>query len=291
MAETIGQELEHVVEEVEQAFTPKPGGMIERHRQEKARREAANQERENEAERVEERSYKAVKTALLSPELGIPSAVTIPAGGNAIILPISPYRFRATLNVVSAASPVTTNTLLANTGAGANFSFTLPIAETILAINATYHNASAGTEFPNIQIQDASGNIVAEIPWGTINAATAVSMFAAVGSFAQQSGGTNTAFMPLPALGVLPAGYKVVINAVGGTDTITGISILSIAAASATPTVVLAKDSGAAISSNGYTLTAGNPVVVQNRAILYGFNPTSQPVTVSIFAEIYGAEK
>lgn len=280
MAETLEEMLEHGIEDVEGIFTPKPGGMVDRHRAERARREAAQREQENADERVEERAFRAVKTTLLAPEVMIAQTVTIPAGGNAPILPLSPYRFRATLSLASAA----VNNVLANPGVGNPFTYVLPYAASILAVNATYHNSTAGTEFPNIQIQDPNGNIVAEIPWGTINATSAVPIFAAVGSFAQQSGGTNTAFMPLPTLGTLPAGYKVVIGLVNGGDSVTGIDVML------SPGIIIARDSGAAIAGNGYLLTAGTPLIMQNRANMFAFNPTGQPVNISVAAEIYSPE-
>jgi hypothetical protein len=87
-----------MVDEVEQfVFHPKPGGMVDRHRQERARREAAEAEAQNVSERVEEQSYKAVKVAPESPEVVACNSVNVPAGGTAQVLPGSPYRYRVTL--------------------------------------------------------------------------------------------------------------------------------------------------------------------------------------------------
>jgi hypothetical protein len=101
MAENIADEIIGDVEELFD-YQPKPGGMIERHRTEKARREAAQKEKEQSEEKVEERSYKAVKTVVISPEITNVNAVNIGAGATAMVLPGSPYRFRAT--VVASAS-------------------------------------------------------------------------------------------------------------------------------------------------------------------------------------------
>lgn len=93
--------VEEIVEHVEEIFLPKPGGIIDRHRQAEARREAAAQEAENAATPIEQRSYKGVKVTVVSPEIIATNVIQIPAGGTAMILPNSPYRSRAWI-VVSA---------------------------------------------------------------------------------------------------------------------------------------------------------------------------------------------
>lgn len=94
MEENIAEEI---IEDVEDVFHPKPGGIIERLREDKARREAAQHEAENAAERVEENASFAVKVAQLSPEVIITNAFNIAASANAQILPLSKYRYRATV--------------------------------------------------------------------------------------------------------------------------------------------------------------------------------------------------
>lgn len=96
MAENIADEIVGDVEELFN-YAPKAGGMIERHRTEKARREAAQKEKEQAEEKVEERSYKAVKTVVLSPEVTNVNTVPIASGATAMVLPNSPYRFHAWL--------------------------------------------------------------------------------------------------------------------------------------------------------------------------------------------------
>jgi len=113
-----------------------------------------------------------------------------------------------------------------NPGTGVNLSFTLPYAAQIVAITGQYQNASVGNEFPNVQIQDAAGNQIAQIPLGQVNAATTIQFYISLGGFAQQGGGTNNPFMPLPNLGVLPAGFKIFMAAIGGTDVISNVRIL-----------------------------------------------------------------
>lgn len=91
---------------VEELFPPKPGGMVDRHRREKARRDARADEEKNESERIEQPSYRAVKTADQSPEVFAPQLITIAPGGVAPILPLSKYRYRATVIVSTAAASV-----------------------------------------------------------------------------------------------------------------------------------------------------------------------------------------
>ena len=122
--EAAEQTVEDIVEDVEEIFLPKPGGMIDRHRQERARKAAAEREAENIAERVEEPSYKGVKTAPMSPQVFQAITYTIPAGGTQQILPLNPYRVRATLLVATAASSVV---LAKDSGAAlGGVGFTLP---------------------------------------------------------------------------------------------------------------------------------------------------------------------
>jgi hypothetical protein len=162
MAEDLIKEAEQVIEEIIE-FPVKPGGVIDRHRQEKARREAAQREREQAEEREEEQSYKAVKTIVLAPEIISAQTVPIPIGGQAQIAPAMSYRYAVTIMLV----PITGQT----------------------------------------------------------------------------------------------------------------------------PTIVLAKDAGQALSGIGFTLSAGIPVRFTHRAQMYAFNPSAQAVQVSVLAEIYAPEE
>jgi hypothetical protein len=99
--------FEAAEEIIEEKFPPKPGGLVDRHRKREADRKAAEQEAENADEPIEQPSYRAVKVAAQSPEGFSAQTVTIAAGGNAQLLPLSPYRFRATILVVTAASSIT----------------------------------------------------------------------------------------------------------------------------------------------------------------------------------------
>jgi hypothetical protein len=94
--------IEEIIEDVEEVFSPKPGGMIDQHRKRQAEREAAAEEAVNESERIEAPSYKAVKTVTQSPEIIITNKIAMAAGSTAMILPDNPYRYRAVIQVNTA---------------------------------------------------------------------------------------------------------------------------------------------------------------------------------------------
>lgn len=97
---------DEIVRDVEEVFPPRPGGMVDRHRKRRAAEEAAAAEARNAAEQIQEPSYKAVKVAPESPEVFSAQAVTIAAGAAAMLLPASPYRYRAVISVNTAASTI-----------------------------------------------------------------------------------------------------------------------------------------------------------------------------------------
>jgi hypothetical protein len=141
-------------------FQPKPGGLIDRHRKERARREEAQRLREQIDDAIESPSYTAIKVAPQSPEIVVAQTVTIASGGYGLVLPKSEYRYRAVIMVATS--------------------------------NAT---------------------------------------------------------------------------------------------------VILAKDQGAAISENGFTLPYAIPMPIQTRAQVYAYNNTGATVQVSVWAEVYAPEK
>lgn len=123
MAENV---IEDIEERVEDLFPHKPGGMVDRHRKERAKREAEAAEREHVSEKIEQSSYKAVKVAQQSPEKFVPVTYTIAPGGTGPVLPLNPYRYRASIMLVTVGATVV---LCAdNGGAIANppVGFTLP---------------------------------------------------------------------------------------------------------------------------------------------------------------------
>lgn len=87
-------------------FHPKPGGMVDQHRKERERNRIREQQAAQVAERVEERGYQAVKTAQLSPEVFGTQTFTIASGAKRMILPLRPYRFRATVILIQPRTPL-----------------------------------------------------------------------------------------------------------------------------------------------------------------------------------------
>lgn len=108
-------EIVEALEEVEaEVFPPRPGGLVDRHRQRKAEEKARQDQEENAGVPVEERAYRAVKVAPESPEVVSALTYTIAAGQSAMILPASPYRYRATIVAVdTATSPTAKSVILA----------------------------------------------------------------------------------------------------------------------------------------------------------------------------------
>jgi hypothetical protein len=97
VSENLFGEVVHDVEQVAEEFLPKPGGMIDRWHQESARRHEAERERENVDARIEAPGYRAVKTVAQSPEVFSATTFTLGIGQSLMILPFSPYRFRASI--------------------------------------------------------------------------------------------------------------------------------------------------------------------------------------------------
>jgi hypothetical protein len=99
------EEADDIAEDVFH-FQPKPGGLVDRERKARAKREEAQHEKENIDAGIEQASYKAVKTAQQSPEVFAPQLITIQPGASQQLLPLSKYRYRATIILSTAASTV-----------------------------------------------------------------------------------------------------------------------------------------------------------------------------------------
>lgn len=104
----MSDEIIEALEEVEaEVFPPKAGGMVDRHRQRKAAEKAAQDQAEDAQVPIEQRAYRAVKVAPESPETVSAMTYTIAAGQSAMVLPQSPYRYRATVLVATSGATVT----------------------------------------------------------------------------------------------------------------------------------------------------------------------------------------
>jgi len=98
--------FEAAEEIVEEIFPPTPGGLVDKHRKRVAEEKAKEAERENESEAVEGAAYRAVKVAPQTPEVFSGNVITIQPGAAGMVLPLSLYRYRATIKVLTAASSV-----------------------------------------------------------------------------------------------------------------------------------------------------------------------------------------
>jgi hypothetical protein len=76
--------------------------MVARAREDRARREAADEAARNAAEPVQETAYKGVKVVILSPEITSVNVINIGAGATQMILPNAEYRYRATIKTSAA---------------------------------------------------------------------------------------------------------------------------------------------------------------------------------------------
>jgi hypothetical protein len=129
--EPIEELVSDVVEPLaDDIIKPRPGGFMDRWEKEKAEKAAAADRAKNEAEPIQQAAYKSVKVAQEQPEIFAITTVSISAGGVQMLLPNSPYRYRAT--IVSTA----TVTLAKDQGAAlGGVGFPLP-ANTPIVLNA-----------------------------------------------------------------------------------------------------------------------------------------------------------
>lgn len=60
---------------------------------------------------------------------------------------------------------------------------------------------------------------------------------------------------------------------------------------STSSSIILAKDSSAALGGVGFPLYSGNSQTLYTRAQVYAYNPGIIPIQVSVAAELYAPEK
>lgn len=251
--EAVESTVGDVVETVEEIFLPKPGGLIERAREDRARREAAQRQKENIDQRIEDRSYKAVKVAPQSPEIISGITVTVPAAGTVQLLPLSPYRYRASLLVIG------------------NF---LPTAPTVFSTMAAPAVPPTTVYAQNTTNQ----NYTVVISGGTLTAVMVNGL--TVG----QGDGTYT---------VPPGQGIAVTYTVAPTWTWTATNVspnFPTVTAQALESIVLAKDQGSALGGVGFVVPAGLPYTFLARSQYWAYNPGALPVQVTLLAEIYAPE-
>jgi hypothetical protein len=136
--------VDAAAEEINEMFPPKPGGLVDRYRQKAALERAREDEEKNLAEKIEQPSARAVKVAQQGPEILSLATFTIAAGGNAPILRGDPYRFRATILVITSGATVI---LCKDQGAaisanGATLPYGLPLPTSSRAQLYAYNNTA-----------------------------------------------------------------------------------------------------------------------------------------------------
>jgi hypothetical protein len=272
--------VSEVIDDVEELFTPKPGGMIDRHHQEQARRQAAQQEKQNIDQRIEESSYKAVKTAPQSPESFSPISFTIQPGGTQQILPLSPYRYRAVVMVnetaVETDTPANSGTVNAP-GAGATIvQVALPPGTYSVAWNVQLSGTlAAPADLNNFQLfQSGTGSNVVIV--GSLNL-TVAGTYPQPPVIATSANANN--FIKVLTVGASTAG------------SVYGAQLILTPLAVGVGPVILARDSGAALGGQGFELPAATPLPLLTRAQVYAFNAGGVPARVTVLSEIYAPEK
>jgi hypothetical protein len=93
--------FEGAEELVEEAFPPRPGGLVDRHRKRVAQEQADAEEARNADHGIEQIAVRAVKIAQQSPESFATPVIPLAAGQIAMLLPANPYRYRAVLYVAA----------------------------------------------------------------------------------------------------------------------------------------------------------------------------------------------
>jgi hypothetical protein len=238
--------VEAVEEAVNEAFPPRPGGLVDRFRQKAAAEEARRDAEKNTAERIEQPSYKAVKVAQQQPEIFGAITYTIAGGGTGLVLPLSLYRYRATIALATASvngsNPAPAQPAVPATGAAQQNPNSYPVSVAIAANGATISNVSVN----GVTVGTAAGTYV------------------------------------VPAYGAISIAYTVAVP--------TWVWSYDGPQVTVVPSVILARDSGNAISGSGYPLPYGAPLSVNGRGMLVAYNPAAVPVQVSVISELYAPE-
>lgn len=262
---------EAAVSELEKLFPPRPGGAVDTWRKQEAARKAAGEEQRNSSEPVQERAYRALKVTPESPEVLSAQTVNIPAGGYAMILPLSPMRYEAVISVPGYQSSIAVSDMgsVADPGQYDTWIYTADVPAGTYNVTATAY--LSGTPAAG------DGNNM-EVIWGTSQSIPVPN--------------PATADTPVTVSGVVTitsaGGFGVQsINAASGSGVTYNASIqVSPVAGTVTP-ILLAKDSGSAIGGNGFQLLYGQALTLHNRGQLYAFNSSASLIQVSVMASLY----
>lgn len=240
-------------------FHPKPGGMVDQHRKKRHRDEIATREAAQEAERVEERGYQAVKVTPLSPEVFSSLTYTLQPGGKQQVLPHSPYRHRA---IVMLAIPNNEQDRTQAIVAGVATTIIPPAGATITGFAITL----AGPDASDIVV--TAGDAILQVQFDL-------------------APGQLSMIVTLPR----PLGPSAT-NALFATATASAVGHLTLFyVMTQSANVILAKDDSTALGGSGFILPPNVPVDLRTRAQVVAFNPLSVAVQISVASEIYAPEK
>jgi hypothetical protein len=275
---------EEIVTDVEEMFPPKPGGMIDRHRKAEAARKAAQAEQKDAAEDISNRAYKAVKTAVESPEAGAARTMVVSsATGVQQLLGADELRRRATVitldqpivlspdlasasdsnNPIAGSSTtgasVTANGSVTDPGAFAAVAFTAPVPAGLYEVTATVFLTGTVTsaDANNMQVVVAGGTPAPlEYP-GTVNVPVTTTVFMRTAT--TQSFGVQ------------------VINAASGSSAVYN-AIVSVTPVATSPSTV---------SASGFVLPVNTPLVLESRHEWFVTPTSASPTRVSVLTESY----
>ncbi len=167
----------------------------------------------------------------------------------------------------------------ANPGATTPLVYVLPYAASIVSATFTYTaSATAGTRYVDFQILDPSSNVVAQAQANSgTTASNNVTPWLSDSPLVAQAT-QYSSYVPLPMQGVLPAGYQIAINTAGGMtagDAITGALF------------VLQPAATAGTSANGFVIPVNVPVTINYKGVIYAVATSPSASRVSVMAFSY----
>ena len=239
------------------------------------------------------RTPKPVKTTAVAAPKGIYRTMAIAAGSERQLLPQDPERARAVMvatgnvilcetqglaqsvNNVGAATPA--EVIGANPAAGAAYTYTLPAPATLLSAQyGLTTSATVANRFPEVNILDASGNVIVSVHEQTAVVASSSITIVSYQGATQGNSASGTAILPLPTGFVLPAGYQVQLTAgnLQSTDQIANPYLTF----SGSPSVAY---------PDGFLLPSGTPLETKNQGLVWAVNPGNAAVLVSVMTERY----
>jgi hypothetical protein len=272
-----------VLDGVAEVWPPKPGGLIDRHRQAEAARAAAEAEAKHAAEDIGARAYAAVKVAEEMPEVTAARTVVVSQGTGIVqLLGADPLRRRALVWTLD--EPVVMASDLASASDSNNVlaGNVTPPATTTTAGDETSPEAGE-----TITSQTLTAGVYT-VAWavqlsGTLAAADMNNFVVKVGTsvIAQSLNANVTGTFPQPELTVVipPAGANVVIdsNGSGTTGAVYAAQLTVTSTAAAVPTV----------NASGSVLPVGFPLALDDRHEWFVVPTSAAATRVCFITESY----